>query len=64
MSKLVMSVSEAAEQLGVSSRTAYTLAQRADFPAFHVSENRIVVSVAGLDEWVQKQLQAKGFSAG
>lgn len=58
--KLTLSVPEAAALLGISSKTAYTLARRADFPSFHVSANRVVVSRVGLETWVQQQLDAKG----
>lgn len=51
--RLTLSVPEAARRLGVSTRTMYDIARRADFPSFRVSENRIVVSAAGLEAWVE-----------
>lgn len=57
--KLTLSVPEAAAMLGISAKTAYTLARRADFPAFSISPNRVVVSRAGLEAWVQKKLNEK-----
>ena len=57
--KLTLSVPEAAMALGVSTKVAYTLARRADFPAFSISPNRVVVSRAGLETWVQQQLEKK-----
>ena len=41
--KLALSVHETAEILGVSVPTAYELARRADFPAFHVTLDREAV---------------------
>ena len=58
--KLTLSVPEAAAMLGISTKVAYTLARRADFPSFKVSPNRVVVSRVGLETWVQQQLDAKG----
>ncbi len=52
--KLAISVREAAELLGISVPTAYELARRADFPAFHVGR-RTLVDRAGLASWVSAQ---------
>lgn len=49
---LVMSVPEAAKLIGVSTRTAYTLAHQKGFPAFYISPNRLVVGRAALEAWV------------
>ena len=57
--KLTLSVPEAAMALGVSTKVAYTLARRADFPCFRISPNRVVVSRVGLETWVQQQLENK-----
>lgn len=57
--KLTLSVPEAAMALGVSTKVAYTLARRADFPAFSISPNRVVVSRSGLEKWIQRQLEKK-----
>lgn len=59
----VLSVAQTAETLGVSLSTAYTLARRADFPSFHVSPNRIVISRAGLEKWIEEQIGNKGGTA-
>ena len=59
----VLSVAQTAEMLGVSLSTAYTLARRADFPSFHVSANRIVISRAGLEKWIEEQIGNKGGTA-
>ena len=52
--KVAISVREAAEILGISVPTAYELARRADFPAFHVGR-RTLVDRAGLASWVSAQ---------
>lgn len=57
--KLTLSVPETALALGVSTRVAYELVRRADFPAFKISPSRVVVSKAALEEWIQKQLKDK-----
>lgn len=51
--KLTISVPETARRLGISTKTAYTWARRADFPPFKIG-NRIVVYEKGLEEWVRK----------
>lgn len=51
---LSISVPQAAKLLNISKPTAYILARREDFPSFQVG-NRILVSVAGLAEWVEAQ---------
>ncbi len=57
--KLTISVKEAAKLLGVSAPTAYNLARRADFPSFTVG-NRVLVYVAGLEDWVKAQAGKRG----
>lgn len=57
--QITLSVPQAAAVLGISTKVAYTLARRADFPAFQISPNRVVVSRAGLEAWVQKQVKNK-----
>lgn len=57
--KLTLSVPEAAAVLSISTKVAYELARRADFPSFQISPNRVVVSRAGLEDWIQKQLKDK-----
>lgn len=54
---LAVSTTEAARLLGVSRPTLYTLINRSDFPSFRVG-GRVLVSVAGLREWIDRQ--AKG----
>lgn len=62
MEKLALSVSEAAELLGVCPKVAYELTRRADFPAFKCG-SRTIVSAEGLRDWVQRQATA-GVAAG
>lgn len=52
LESLVLSVPQTAALLGISVRSAYTLCRQADFPAFHLTENRIGVSRVGLEAWV------------
>lgn len=59
---LTLSVPQAAALLGVSVRTAYNLVRQKGFPAFRISENRIVVSRAGLEQWVAEQSSGKGMA--
>lgn len=52
--RLTYSPTEAAQVLGVSRPTIYTLIKREDFPAFKVGA-RTLISVLGLQEWVDNQ---------
>lgn len=54
--RFTISPSEAAQVLGVSRPTVYTLIKRADFPAFKVG-TRTLVSVEGLKRWVEAQAE-------
>lgn len=54
---LAVSAAEAARLLGVSRPTVYTLLNRTDFPSFRVG-NRVLVSVAGLRDWIDRQAKA------
>ena len=54
LSPLAVSAAEAARLLGVSRPTLYQLLNREDFPSFRVG-NRVLVSVAGLQEWIERQ---------
>lgn len=53
---LTISVAEAAEQLGLCVKSAYTLTHRQDFPTVKIGR-RTRVSRAGLAEWVRRQEQ-------
>ena len=54
MEKLVMSVPEAAKVLGVSPPTMYQLVKSKGFPTIVVG-GRLLVSVKGLERWVEEQ---------
>lgn len=54
MEKLTCSIPEAAKMLGISKSKMYPLARSRDFPTITVGK-RMVVSVKGLREWVDKQ---------
>lgn len=54
--RLTMSVQEAAEELGVCTKTVYTLIHRADFPTVRIG-SRVRVSREGLAEWVKRNCQ-------
>lgn len=56
MEKMALSVTEAAELLGVCPKSVYNLCHAEGFPAFRVG-NRTVVSRAGLERWVQEQAE-------
>lgn len=51
---LAVGTTEGARLLGVSRPTLYHLLNRADFPSFRVG-NRVLISVAGLQEWIDRQ---------
>lgn len=51
---LAVSAAEAARLLGISRPTVYTLLNQDDFPSFRVG-NRVLVSVAGLQTWIDRQ---------
>ena len=53
---LTMSVEEAAKELGICTKTAYTLTHRADFPVIRIGR-RTRISREGLAEWVRRQTQ-------
>ena len=54
---LAVSAAVAARLLGVSRPPLYQLVNREDFPSFRVG-NRVLVSVAGLQEWIERQTKA------
>lgn len=59
MEKLALSVTEAAELLGLSAKSVYTLSHSEDFPAFSVG-GRTIISAEGLKEWVDKKAKGEG----
>ena len=58
--KLTLSVTEAAEVMGVSRTTMYQLVKLKGFPTVQIG-NRVLVSIKGLEKWVDEQAQ-KGWS--
>lgn len=56
MSKLTLSIPEAAKVIGVSDTKMYQLARTAGFPTVHLG-GRILVSAKGLERWVEEQAQ-------
>lgn len=54
---LAVGTTEAARLLGVSRPTLTKLLNQKGFPCFHVG-SRVLVSVAGLQEWINKQAKA------
>ena len=54
---LAVSAAEAARLLGVSRPTLYNLLNQSGVPSFRVG-NRVLVSVAGLQDWVDQQTKA------
>lgn len=54
--RLTLSVDETAAELGVSTKTAYQLCRRADFPTVRIG-HRIRISREGLRTWVRSQEQ-------
>lgn len=58
--RLVLTVPEAANALGLSVRSTYTLCKRADFPTIRLTPNRIGVSRVGLEQWVANQAALPG----
>lgn len=53
---LAVGTTEAARLLGVSRPTLYRLLSQTDFPSFRVG-NRVLISVAGLQEWIARQTE-------
>lgn len=53
---LTMSVQEAAQQLGICTKSLYTLTHRQDFPTVKIGR-RTRISREGLREWVRQQEQ-------
>ena len=61
MSRLTLSIPEAAKILGVSASKMYQIAKIKGFPTVQVGK-RILVSAKGLERWVEEQAE-KGWSA-
>lgn len=54
---LIISVAQAAVLLGISTRSAYALCRRKDFPAIRLTANRIGVSRIVLEHWIAAQVK-------
>ncbi len=54
--RLTMSVDEAAQELGLCTKSVYTLTHRDDFPAIRIGA-RVRISRDGLRDWVNAQAQ-------
>ena len=57
--KMLLTVREAAETLGVSRATVYTLIHREDFPSIHIGA-RILINSKKLQDWVNNQSNLPG----
>lgn len=53
--KMLLTVREAAETLGISRATVYTLIHRDDFPSIRIG-SRILINTKKLQEWVDNQI--------
>ena len=62
MEKIALSVTEAAELLGLCPKAVYKLTKRADFPAFKAG-TRTVISAEGLRAWVRREAEKSEHSA-
>lgn len=51
---LAVGATQAAKLLGISRPTLYQLLNRQDFPSFRIG-SRVLISVAGLQEWIDRQ---------
>lgn len=60
MDKKILSVREAAEVLGISTRRMYDLVKTKGFPTIQIGR-RLLVSTKGLERWIEEQAQ-KGWS--
>lgn len=56
--KIALSVTEAAEQLGVSRVTMYQYIKRADFPAARIG-GRVLIPRDKLQLWLEKQAEER-----
>lgn len=59
--KMTLTVEEMAEELNISSPTAYSLAKEDTFPSFRIGQ-RILINRAGLQKWLDRQCELKAVS--
>lgn len=57
VNRVTYSVKEAAQALGMSHQTIYTLIHSNDFPAVKIG-GRTLVPVAALNEWLEQKMQS------
>ncbi|MGN0753136.1 MAG: helix-turn-helix domain-containing protein [Aristaeellaceae bacterium] len=55
--KMTLTVDDLAAELNISRNSAYALADRKDFPSFHVGR-RLLVNRAMLQEWMNQNCQS------
>ena len=56
--KMTLTVEEMADELNISSPTAYSLVKEATFPAFRIGQ-RILINRSGLQKWLDRQCELK-----
>ena len=56
--RMTLTVEELAEELNISSPTAYSLVKQETFPSFHIGQ-RILINRAGLQRWIDEQCERK-----
>lgn len=54
--RMTLTVEELAEELNISSPTAYSLVKQETFPSFHIGQ-RILINRAGLQRWIDEQCE-------
>ena len=54
--RMTLTVEELAEELNISSPTAYSLVKQEKFPSFHIGQ-RILINRAGLQRWIDEQCE-------
>jgi excisionase family DNA binding protein len=58
--KMTLTVAELAKVLNIGRNSAYELANSKNFPALRVGERKIIIPVAGLRTWLQRQAGGGG----
>lgn len=53
--RTTLSVHELAAEMGISLSLAYDLVKQPGFPSIRISERRIIIPRAELDEWLREQ---------
>ena len=55
MEKMVLTVDEVAEVLGIARPIAYRLVKSSDFPAIRIGEGRIIVPIGEFHKWLETE---------